>query len=167
MSTRYTSESVSPAPLAQPLTYPFSNRTAPNRFLKGAMSERLASWSPTEPTLRGIPSPLLINAWRRWGEGSIGTMLSGNILLDYDHLEATGNMIITMENEVKDGDERFERFKELAREAKKGGSLLLGQVCHPGRQVQENIQKHPISASDVQLEGATLLVMIRRERVWF
>lgn len=30
---------------------------------------------------------------------------------------------------------------------------MVGQVSHPGRQVQNTIQKNPISASDVQLEG--------------
>ena len=37
--------------------------------------------------------------------------------------------------------------------AKEHGSLMYAQLSHPGRQVGDNIQKHPISASDVQLEG--------------
>lgn len=154
MSVRYTSDPVSPAPLGQPLTFAFSNRTAPNRFLKGAMSERLASWSPTEPSARGIPSPILINAYRHWGEtGSIGVILSGNVLIEYDQLEGPGNMVVTKKEEAKEGDMRFEAYKEMARQAKKGGSLFVAQLSHPGRQVQDTIQKHPISASDVQLEG--------------
>jgi len=43
--------------------------------------------------------------------------------------------------------------KELAAQAKTHGSLIVGQVSHPGRQVENRIQKNPISASDVQLEG--------------
>lgn len=113
MSARHPSDSVSPAPLGQPLTFPFSNRTTPTRFLKGALSERLASWSPTHPHLRGVPSPSLINAYHRWGEtGSIGIILTGNILVEYDHLEGPGNLVITMEEEVREGEERFERFRE-------------------------------------------------------
>lgn len=155
MSVRYTSESVSPAPLGEPLTFAFSNRTAPTRFLKGAMSERLASWSPTDLPARGIPSQLLINAYRHWGEsGSIGVILSGNILLEYDQLEGPGNMIVTRKEEAREGDARFEAYKEMAKAAKKGGSLFVAQLSHPGRQVQETIQKHPIGASDIQLEGA-------------
>lgn len=155
MSARYTSDTVSPTPLGQPLTFAFSDRTAPNRFLKGAMSEFLASWSPTDPSARGIPTPSVINAYRHWGEtGSIGVILSGNILLEYDQLEGPGNMIVTQKEAAKEGDVRFEAFKELARQAKKGGSLFVAQLNHPGRQVQDTIQPHPISASDVQLQGA-------------
>lgn len=155
MSARYASEALSPAPLGQPLTFPFSNRTAPNRFLKGAMTERLSSWSPTDRASRGVPSSNLINAYRRWGEGGIGLILSGNIMVEYDHLEAAGNPIVTLKEEAKEGEERFEAFKEMARVAKAGGSLFVGQVSHPGRQVQDTIQPEPISASDVQLKGAS------------
>lgn len=41
----------------------------------------------------------------------------------------------------------------MAAESKKKGSLITGQLSHPGRQTPENLQKHPVSASDVQLEG--------------
>jgi len=30
---------------------------------------------------------------------------------------------------------------------------MVGQVSHPGRQCESRIQKNPVSASDVQLEG--------------
>lgn len=79
-------------------------------------------------------------------------ILTGNILIDYEHLEALGNPIIPRDAPFH--GERFERFKELASEAKKHGSLIVGQVNHPGRQVDEWIQPHPISASDVQLQKA-------------
>ena len=150
-STRYESEDVSPAPLGKPLQFEFSGRTAPNRFLKGAMTERLSSWDAKKLEARGIPSKGLINVYRRWGEGGIGLQLSGNIMIEYDHLEAAGNPIIPRKSPF-DG-ERFEAFKEMAVQGKAQGSLMVGQVSHPGRQVQETIQKHPISASDVQLEG--------------
>lgn len=41
----------------------------------------------------------------------------------------------------------------MATEGKRHGSLMVGQISHPGRQVSEDIQPHPISASDVQLKG--------------
>lgn len=37
--------------------------------------------------------------------------------------------------------------------SKAHGSLVVAQVSHPGRQVENRIQKDPVSASDVQLEG--------------
>jgi 2,4-dienoyl-CoA reductase-like NADH-dependent reductase (Old Yellow Enzyme family) len=47
--------------------------------------------------------------------------------------------------------ERFEKFKELAKGAKADGSLLVGQVNHPGRQIEARVNPNAISASDVQL----------------
>jgi 2,4-dienoyl-CoA reductase-like NADH-dependent reductase (Old Yellow Enzyme family) len=148
---RYESKAVDASPLGQPLHYTFANVTAPNRFLKGAMTERISSWHPTDFPKRGIPSKELINMYKHFGEGGIGNILTGNIMLDYDQLEAPGNMIIPLSAEFS--GPRFEAFKELATAAKAQGSLIVGQISHPGRQVQDKIQKDPVSASDVQLEG--------------
>lgn len=148
---RYQSEKSDVSGLGKPLDFAFSKVTAQNRFLKGAMTERLSSWDPQNLEARGVPSKNLVNVYRRWGEGQFGVILSGNIMIEYDHLEAAGNPIIPRGSKYE--GERFEGFKELATQAKKHGSLIVGQVSHPGRQVAENIQKHPISASDVQLEG--------------
>jgi len=153
-AARYESENASAAALGQPIKFEFSGRTAPNPFMKGAMTERLSSWSPTELKARGIPSKNLINAYRRWGQGSIGVILTGNIMIEYDQLEAAGNPIIP--REAPFSGERFEAFREMATVAKAHGSLVVGQVSHPGRQVEDRIQKDPVSASDIQLEGNVL-----------
>ena len=81
----------------------------------------------------------------------MGTILTGNVMIEYDQLEAAGNPIIPRTEDPE--GERFEAFKQLATESKAHGSLIIGQVSHPGRQVGDTIQKNPISASDVQLEG--------------
>ncbi|KAI4728061.1 FMN-linked oxidoreductase [Aureobasidium sp. EXF-10728] len=159
---RYESDDVSAAPLAQPLEFAFSNRSAPNRFLKGAMTERLSSWDPENLPARGIPSDRLINLYKRWGEGEIGLILSGNIMFEYDHLEAAGNPIIPVDAPYE--GERFENFKRMATEGKKNGMLMVGQVSHPGRQVESRIQKNPISASDVQLKGDVMGMTFEKPR---
>ena len=115
------------------------------------MTERISSWDPKIFTKRGIPSDNLINVYRRWGEGQSGTIVTGNIMFEFDQLEAAGNPIIPRTEEPK--GERFEAFKKLAAASKAHGSLCIGQVSHPGRQVSESIQSDPVSASDVQLEG--------------
>ena len=150
-TARYSSEDVSSAPLGRPLDLHFSGRTAPNRFLKAAMTERISSWDPEKLPARGIPSSNLINVYKHWGEGALGTILTGNIMMEYDQLEAAGNPIIPRTEAPK--GERFEAYKKLAAASKAHGSLVIGQVSHPGRQVADNIQKNPVSASDVQLEG--------------
>lgn len=148
---RFQSDDVDPAPLGKPLKFEFSGKTAPNRFLKGAMTERISSWDPQNLEARGVPNKNLVNVYKRWGEGQLGVILSGNIMFEYDHLEARGNPIIP--RGAPYGGERFERFTAMATEGKKHGCLMVGQISHPGRQVSEDIQPNPISASDVQLKG--------------
>ncbi|THW24011.1 FMN-linked oxidoreductase [Aureobasidium pullulans] len=162
MAPRYESDDVSAAPLGEKLQFAFANRSAPNRFLKGAMTERLSSWDPENLPARGVPSDQLINAYRRWGEGEIGLILSGNIMFEYDHLEAAGNPIIPVDASYE--GERFENFKRMATEGKKNGMLMVGQVSHPGRQVESRIQKNPISASDVQLKGDVMGMTFEKPR---
>ncbi|KAJ6007327.1 hypothetical protein N7540_011303 [Penicillium herquei] len=151
---RMAARHVEPGVLGQSLHFEFSGNDAPNRFLKSSMSEKLSSWNPRILEDRGIPSDGLINLYKRWGEGGWGILLTGNVMLDYENLEGPGNAIIPSGSPFS-GD-RFQAFKALAYEAKKHGSLIFAQLCHPGRQAPDNVQKYPISASDVQLEGRTL-----------
>ncbi|KKP06878.1 hypothetical protein THAR02_00959 [Trichoderma harzianum] len=145
-------EKIDPAPLGQPLAFEFSGKTAKNRFMKAAMSELQSSWDDKDLTKRGIPSKELANLYRLWGAGGYGVILLGNTMIEYDQLEGVGNHIIP--SEAPFSGERFERFKDIASAAKEHGSLVYTQLSHPGRQVTENIQPHPISASDVQLKGS-------------
>ncbi|KAK6366986.1 hypothetical protein LTS17_010537 [Exophiala oligosperma] len=154
MSKRFPSDNKDASPLGQPLKFEFSGKTAPNRFLKGAMTERLSSWDPVHKEKRGVPSKELINVYRRWGEGGLGLILTGNIMVDYDNLESPGNMIIPPGAPFE--GERFEAFKELATQSKAHGSLIVGQVSHPGRQITQRLSADPVSASDVQLEGEVM-----------
>ncbi|KAL9600205.1 MAG: hypothetical protein Q9219_003348 [cf. Caloplaca sp. 3 TL-2023] len=152
--SRYESDNVDPSPLGKPLDFAFSGVSAPNRFLKGAMTERISSWHPTNLEARGVPSKNLINVYKRWGEGQLGLILTGNIMMEYDQLEAAGNPVIPRTDPFS--GERFEAFRELATASKAHGSLVVGQVSHPGRQATTKIQSDPVSASDVQLEGNIL-----------
>jgi 2,4-dienoyl-CoA reductase-like NADH-dependent reductase (Old Yellow Enzyme family) len=144
-STRYESDSSDTSLLGQPLEFEFSGQTAPNRFLKSAMTERMASWDPENLEARGVPSRELVNLYKRWGEGDIGLIITGNILIEYDHIEAAGNCVISRKSSFS--GERFEAYKAMAAAGKKHGSLFVGQLNHPGRQVSSNFQKHPISAN--------------------
>ena len=147
---RYESEITSSAPLAEPLHFPFSQKTSPNRFCKAATTERLASWSPHDVSGRGVPSPEFVNLYRRWGEGGMGLLITGNIMIEPDQLEATGNPIIP--RGCPFSGPRFEAFRSMAEAGKTRGSLMIGQVSHPGRQAKSALQRDPVSASDVQLK---------------
>ncbi|EOD49694.1 putative nadh oxidase protein [Neofusicoccum parvum UCRNP2] len=117
--SRYPTDTVDVSPLGQPLPFPFSGKTARDRFLKGAMTERLSSWSPTSLPARGVPSAELINVYRRWGEGRYGVILTGNIMIEYDQLEAAGNPIIP--REAPFAGERFDAFRKMAEAGKQEG----------------------------------------------
>ncbi|OJJ04317.1 hypothetical protein ASPVEDRAFT_43785 [Aspergillus versicolor CBS 583.65] len=148
------SKAIDASALGRPLHFAFSGRTAPNRFLKGAMSERMASWSNDDRSARGTPSNELIEAYRVWGEGEIGLILAGNVMLDPEQLETEGNLVIPADAPFSGA--RFEQYKALAAGAKSKGSLVVAQVSHPGRQTPSHLQPHPISASSVQLAGQVL-----------
>lgn len=116
------------------------------------MTEKLSSWDAKDFSKRGVPSENLVNVYRRWGEGGFGVILTGNIMIAPDQLEDAGNAIIP--RDAPFSGERFEAFQELSKAAKAHGSIVVGQVSHPGRQTAESLQPHPISASDVQLEAS-------------
>lgn len=160
--TRFPARDVDPSPLGQPLDFAFSGLTAKNRFMKAAMTERISTWDPKVFEKRGIPTPDIINVYRRWGEGGFGVILTGNLMIEYDQLEAAGNLIIPV-GEPPEGP-RFAAFQALAAAAKKESSLVLAQLSHPGRQVSESIQPNPISPSDVQLEGHVMGMTFAKPR---
>ncbi|KAK2029169.1 putative NADH oxidase [Colletotrichum zoysiae] len=154
MPVRYAcQQDANQAPLAQPLKFPFSQKVAANRFMKGAMSERMCTWDVADVTKRGLPTDELINLYRNWGTGGWGILVSGNILIHPAHLEAAGNPVISLDHKPESGDNRFELWRRIAAGAKAEGSLFIGQINHAGRQVTSDIQSDPVSASDVQLPG--------------
>ncbi|GAB0138951.1 hypothetical protein EsDP_00007170 [Epichloe bromicola] len=155
---RFSGPKADPAPLREPLKYEFSGRTAANRILKGAMTERLSTWDPKDLEKRGIPTKELINVYKRWGQGGFGVLLTGNVMIEYDHIESPGCAIIPRGSSFS--GERFDAFRTMASVAKEHGSLVIAQVSHPGRQVYGSVQKNPISASDVQLN-------MNRAGMWF
>lgn len=134
--------------LNQPITFPFSGRTAKNRFLKAPMTERLCHWSKEgeDISARGYPSKEYEKLYEIWGKGEIGVIVAGNLMLKYDAVEAFGNPILPDNH-----DGRVEAFKRVSEKAKAYGSLFIAQLSHPGRQGGAALNPHPVSASDVQL----------------
>ena len=137
------------SPLKEGITFPFSGRTAKNRFLKAPMTERLCHWNKDGEDIntRGFPSESYKHLYKRWGEGEIGVIVAGNLMLKYDAVEAFGNPILPDNH-----DNRVEAFREVADLAKANGSLFIAQLSHPGRQGGAALNPNPVSASDVQLK---------------
>ncbi|KAK6739866.1 hypothetical protein RB195_008390 [Necator americanus] len=133
--------------LGQELTFR-CGRTAQNRFLKAALTERISSWDPKEYKKRGIPSQRLINLYDKWGHGEFGIILTGNICVDPWNLESAGNVVFSKEN---DCPELREACKKLSAAMKQDGALAIAQISHAGRQTPELVHAHPFSCSDIQL----------------
>ncbi|QIQ86796.1 NADH:flavin oxidoreductase/NADH oxidase family protein [Erythrobacter sp.] len=125
--------------LDEPLTLP-CGAVLPNRIAKAAMTEGLA-------TPDGVPTGELERLYGLWSDGGAGLLLTGNVIVDHDHLERPGNVVIEREPDA-------EMAAALARWAKagtRGGNHLWAQISHGGRQVQKSVNPAPKSASDVQL----------------
>jgi hypothetical protein len=138
--------------LNEPITFPFSGRVAKNWFLKASMTKRLCHWPTTDdPDIvsRGFLTAAYTHLYQRWGEGSIGVIVAGNMMIRYDAVEAFGNPIL-----CDDHDNRVAAFRKVSAAAKAHGSLFIAQLSHPGRQGSATLNPQPVSASDVQLEIA-------------
>ncbi|HMQ20322.1 MAG TPA: NADH:flavin oxidoreductase/NADH oxidase family protein [Sphingopyxis sp.] len=125
--------------LSEPLTLPCGAVLA-NRIAKSAMTEGMA-------TPDGRPPPELDRLYSLWSDGGAGMLLSGNIVIDRDHLERPGNVVI---DRPPDAD-MMERLSRWARAAKRAGNHFWAQLSHAGRQTQAVVNPHPKSASDVKL----------------
>ncbi|PAV88725.1 hypothetical protein WR25_20139 [Diploscapter pachys] len=111
------------------------------------MTERIASYHDNFE-LRGIPNQRLLNMYQKWAHGGFGIVLTGNIATHPTNLEFAGNAIICKEN-ANDGLKKW--FTEMAKIIKAEGSLAIAQLTNAGRQTPEAVERHPFSASDVQL----------------
>ncbi|CAJ0572259.1 unnamed protein product, partial [Mesorhabditis spiculigera] len=149
VAERLPCEDVDVSILAQPLSFN-SGKSARNRIFKSAMTEMLSSFCPDTPAEHGLPSETVLTMYEKWGNGGFGIVLTGNIAVDPLHLESAGNVIIARENE---GPKRDELLRRFAKNCKADGALALAQLTHAGRQTAENVNLHPRSCSDVQLEG--------------
>ncbi|KAK8073240.1 hypothetical protein PG994_004139 [Apiospora phragmitis] len=152
---RFESEPTDLGPLRQPIEFLFSGRVAPNPLMNAAMSERLSTYSETDHAASGIPMPELITLYRRWGAGGWGQLVTGNVMIDFEHLESPGNPIIPVDAPFS--GPRFEAFQQLATAGKEHGSLMVAQVGHAGRQTSTT--PHPISASDVPVHAPAMAAM--------
>ncbi|KAK3623865.1 hypothetical protein LTR56_020761 [Elasticomyces elasticus] len=130
---RFESEEVDASSLGEPLKYEFSGRTAPNRFMKGAITERLSSWDPKNLKARGIPSKELINTYRLWGEGEIGNILTGNVMIKYDHLEASAIRLSHEVHRMKASGSKLSSAIQLS------GNLMGMIFAKPRAAIKEDI----------------------------
>lgn len=125
--------------LDTPLTLP-CGAILPNRLAKAAMTEGLA-------TPDGVPTAELERLYGLWSDGGAGLLITGNVIVDADHLERPGNVVIDRAPDAA----MAAALAGWAKAGTRGGNHLWAQISHGGRQVQKSVNPAPKSASDVQL----------------
>ena len=124
---------------SQSLTLP-CGAVLPNRLSKAAMTEGLA-------TAEGIPTAELARLYGLWSDGGAGMLLSGNIIIDKDHLERPGNVVI----DRPPSPQMHDALVGWATAATRNGNQFWAQISHAGRQTQKLVNKNPKAPSAVKL----------------
>ena len=119
---------------ADPLVLP-SGAVLPNRLLKSAMSETLAT-----PDNRVTPS--LARLYRRWAEGGIGLAITGNVMVDGRALGEPGNVVL-------ENDRDLPLLRAWATAGTLRGNALWMQLNHPGKQVPRGLNRESVAPSAV------------------
>jgi 2,4-dienoyl-CoA reductase-like NADH-dependent reductase (Old Yellow Enzyme family) len=121
----------------RPLSLP-CGITLANRLCKSAMTEGLAS-----PSGRATPEHQRLYA--AWAAGGAALHLTGNIMIDGRYLERAGNVVV-------EDDAGLAELRAWAATVHAHGSVLWGQISHPGRQCPRLVNLHPLAPSPVQLD---------------
>ena len=125
--------------LATSLTLP-CGAVLPNRIAKAAMTEGLA-------TPDGIPTAELERLYGTWSDGGAGLLITGNVIVDRDHLERPGNVVLDQPPDAG----RREAWSRWAAAAKRGGNACWVQLSHAGRQTQKPVNPRPKAPSAERL----------------
>ncbi|KAJ5942903.1 hypothetical protein N7516_003071 [Penicillium verrucosum] len=115
-----------PSPLADPVKLP-CGLVLPNRLSKAAMAEMLAKTNE--------PTSALVDAYEQWSDGGWGSILTGNVQVDVNHMGSPFDP--ALHNEYKDSETNnalVAQWKKYADTCQKHGTPAIAQICHPGRQ---------------------------------
>jgi len=111
----------------------------PNRLAKAAITEGLADE-------RGWPTAGLEKLYAGWSDAGFGLLISGNILVDGEHLERPGNIIIDRECAVQ-----AQALRRWTAGATQAGAHFWAQLSHSGRQTPKGVNPYPLSVSELQV----------------
>lgn len=126
-----------PVTLASSLRLPCGVKLK-NRIAKSAMSEQLGS-----PT--GDVTPQLINLYRRWAQGGLGMIITGNLMVDARSLSEPRNVVVEDDHDLK-------ALRGWADAARSGGAPAIVQLNHPGRQAIAAASSRVVAPSAVRLK---------------
>lgn len=111
-----------------------------NRFFKSAMSEQLADENHN-------PDEGLCKLYKLWANGGAGIVVTGNIMIDREHLGEPKNIVLDKESELR-------KFRDWVTAGSENDTQLWAQLNHPGKQTPKFIQASPLAPSAIPLDGA-------------
>jgi len=117
--------------LTDPLVLPCGMRLE-NRLCRAAMTEGIAGPS-------NDPGERHARLYAANARGGAGLVLTGNAMVDRNHLERARNVVI----DALTDERALRRWAESA-----AGAPTLVQLSHPGRQTNRFVQPHPVAPSD-------------------
>ena len=123
-----------------PFTLP-CGQVIKNRICKAAMTERIAKGN-------NLAHQGHINLYRKWAQGNIGILLTGNVMIDRKNMEGPANVVIDSQN-YKDHIDELKKWSSVGTE---DNTQLWMQISHAGRQTPGEINSSPSAPSDVQLK---------------
>lgn len=131
-----TAASTSPTTIGSQFEFPSGKRVA-NRLFKSAMSEQLGLPDHN-------PGEGLANVYRQWSEGGCGILISGNIMVDRQHIGEPRNVVLDEKSDLA----AFQRWTKAGTVA---GNEFWAQLNHPGKQIPAFLNSQPVSPSAVSL----------------
>ena len=111
-----------------------------NRLFKSAMSEQLADKYHN-------PSLGLIQLYKTWAKGGIGLAVTGNLMVDRQHLGEPKNVVLDEKSDLS-------QFSKWSAAGTQNNCQLWAQLNHPGKQVPSFIHGQPVAPSALPLEGS-------------
>ncbi len=114
--------------------------SAPNRFLKSAMSEVMAQQGVHLPTENHF------KVYQRWAAGGTGIIVTGNVMIDKNALGEPGNVVL-------ENDLHLDRFIEWVSSVREGNpnTRFWMQINHPGKQSPKHLTPKPVAPSAIAL----------------
>jgi 2,4-dienoyl-CoA reductase-like NADH-dependent reductase (Old Yellow Enzyme family) len=125
--------------IQSPFTLP-CGITLKNRLAKAAMTEGLADSD-------GVPTAGLARLYQGWAQGGCGLLITGNVIIEPDHLERPGNVILAGPL----SSEASAAFQDWTKAGRANGTSIWAQLSHGGRQTQKLVNPHPKAPSAVTL----------------
>jgi 2,4-dienoyl-CoA reductase-like NADH-dependent reductase (Old Yellow Enzyme family) len=112
--------------------------TLKNRLVKAAMTERMSNTGLA-------PTNNHVNLYNKWSDTGAGLLITGNVMVDDQHLESAGNVVFH-------GEHVLPTLRRWAQAATGNNTHCWVQISHAGRQTNIFNNVHPLAPSPVKLK---------------